>query len=136
MSEATAVLRARIDLPTTSGSVPLARNLVGQLLAAWSADTRREESVLLLSELVTNVVRHVSPTTTFTIELILSKLKLRVSVVDGSPTPPVIHDRTADGGHGIWLVNAIADRWGSGSDNGGKHVWFELDRQLGQPADG
>ncbi len=134
MSEATAVLRARIDLPTTSGSVPLARNLVGHLLAAWSADTRREESVLLLSELVTNVVRHVSPTTTFTIELILSKLKLRVSVVDGSPAPPVMHDRTADGGHGIWLVNAIADRWGSGRDNGGKQVWFELDRQLGQPA--
>ena len=129
MSEATAVLRARIDLPTTSGSVPLARQLVGQLLAAWSADSRREESVLLLSELVTNVVRHVSPTTTFTIELILSGLKLRVSVVDGSPTPPVLRDRTAQGGHGMWLVSTIADRWGSsGKRAGGKQVWFELDQ--------
>jgi anti-sigma regulatory factor (Ser/Thr protein kinase) len=128
MSEATAVLRARIDLPTASGSVPLARQLVGQLLAAWSAEGRREESVLLLSELVTNVVRHVSPTTTFTIELILSRLKLRVSVVDGSPTPPILRDRGAHGGHGMWLVSTIADRWGSGKRDGGKQVWFELDQ--------
>jgi anti-sigma regulatory factor (Ser/Thr protein kinase) len=128
MSEATAVLRARIDLPTASGSVPLARHLVGQLLAAWSAEGRREESVLLLSELVTNVVRHVSPTTTFTIELILSRLKLRVSVVDGSPTPPILRDRGAHGGHGMWLVSTIADRWGSGKRDGGKQVWFELDQ--------
>jgi anti-sigma regulatory factor (Ser/Thr protein kinase) len=128
MSEATAVLRARIDLPTASGSVPLARHLVGQLLAAWSAEGRREESVLLLSELVTNVVRHVSPTTTFTIELILSRLKLRVSVVDGSPTPPILRDRGAHGGHGMWLVSTLADRWGSGKRDGGKQVWFELDQ--------
>lgn len=47
-----------------------------------------------------------------------------------------MRDRTAHGGHGMWLVNALADRWGSDKDNGGKHVWFELDRQLGQPAGG
>jgi anti-sigma regulatory factor (Ser/Thr protein kinase) len=128
MSAAVAVLRARIDLPTTSGSVPLARQLVSQLLAAWSADARREESVLLLSELVTNVVRHVRPTTTFTIEVNLSKLKLRVSVVAGSPTPPMLRDRGAHGGHGMWLVSTIADRWGSGIRGGGKQVWFELDQ--------
>lgn len=128
MSAAVAVLRARIDLPTTSGSVPLARHLVSQLLAAWSADARREESVLLLSELVTNVVRHVRPTTTFTIEVDLSQLKLRVSVVDGSPTPPMLGDRGAHGGHGMWLVSTIADRWGSGKRGGGKQVWFELDQ--------
>lgn len=128
MSEAAAVLRARIDLPSTSGSVPLARQLVGQLLGAWSADARREESVLLLSELVTNVVRHVSPTTTFTVELVLSRLKLRVSVVDGSAAPPVLRDRTALGGHGMWLISTIADRWGSGRRGNGKQVWFELDQ--------
>ena len=40
MSDSTAVLRARIDLPTTTGSVPIARHLVAQLLAAWSAKAR------------------------------------------------------------------------------------------------
>lgn len=123
-----AVLRARIDLPTASGSVPLARRIVEELLGAWSADARREESVLLLSELVTNVVRHVQPTTTFTIELVLSRLKLRVSVVDGSPTPPMLRDRGPHGGHGMWLVGTIADRWGSGKRGSGKQVWFELDQ--------
>ena len=113
MYDSTAVLRARIDLPTTTGSVPIARHLVTQLLAAWSAKARHEESMLLLSELVTNVVRHVRPTTTFTIELILSQLKLRVSVLDSSPTPPGVRDRSPAGGHGLWLVTAMADRWGS-----------------------
>ena len=123
MSDATLVLRARIDLPTTTASVPGARHLVAQLLAAWSAKARHEESMLLLSELVaTNVVRHVRPTTTFTIELILSQLKLRVSVVDGSPTPPVMHDRSPAGGHGMWLVTAMADRWGSARHGTGNHV--------------
>ena len=128
MSDSTAVLRARIDLPTTTGSVPVARHLVAQLLAAWSAKARHEESMLLLSELVTNVVRHVTPATTFTIELILSTLKLRVAVVDGSQAPPVLRERGPTGGHGMWLVSALADRWGSDHETGGKQVWFELDQ--------
>jgi anti-sigma regulatory factor (Ser/Thr protein kinase) len=101
------VLRARIDLPTTAGSVPVARRLVAQLLVAWSAETRHEESMLLISELVTNVVRHVRPATTVTIELILSALKLRVAVVDGSPAPPLLRERGPAGGHGMWLVSAL-----------------------------
>ena len=123
-----AVLRARIDLPTTASSVPVARRLVAQLLQAWSAQNRHEESMLLLSELVTNVVRHVTPATTFTIELILSALKLRVAVVDASAAPPLLSQRGPAGGHGMWLVNALSDRWGSDEQTSGKQVWFELDQ--------
>ena len=128
MTSADAVLRARIDLPTTTGSVPVARRLVAQLLQAWSAKKRHEESMLLLSELVTNVVRHVAPATTFTIELILSALELRVAVVDASAAPPILSQRGPAGGHGMWLVSALADRWGSDEQTSGKQVWFELDQ--------
>ena len=128
MTGADAVLRARIDLPATTGSVPVARRLVAQLLQAWSAQTRHEESMLLLSELVTNVVRHVAPATTFTIELILSALKLRVAVVDASAAPPILSQRGPAGGHGMWLLSALADRWGSDQQTTGKQVWFELDQ--------
>jgi anti-sigma regulatory factor (Ser/Thr protein kinase) len=128
MPDSTAVLRARIDLPTTIASVPVARHLAAQLLTAWSAKGRHDESMLLLSELVTNVVRHVRPITTFTIELDLSPLKLRVGVLDPSPTPPVLRDQSPAGGHGMWLVTAIADRWGSARHGTGKQVWFELDQ--------
>jgi hypothetical protein len=96
--------------------------------SAWSVKARHEEPLLLLSALVTNVVRHVRPTTTFTIELILSQLKLRVSVLDDSPTPPVMHDRSPAGSHRMWLVTAMADRSGSGRHDTGRQVWFELDR--------
>ena len=44
MSDSHAVLRARIDLPSTTGSVPIARHLVVQLLGAWPAKARHEES--------------------------------------------------------------------------------------------
>ena len=128
MTSTDAVLCARIDLPTTAGSVPVARRLVAQVLQAWSAQTRHEESILLLSELVTNVVRHVAPATTFTIELILSALKLRVAVVDASAAPPILSARGPAGGHGMWLVSALADRWGSDEQTTGKQVWFELDQ--------
>ena len=66
--------------------------------------------------------------TTFTIELILSALKLRVAVVDASTAPPILSERGPAGGHGMWLVSALADRWGSDEQSNGKQVWFELDQ--------
>ena len=45
MSDSHAVLWARIDLPTTTGSVPIARHLVTQFLGAWPAKARHEDSL-------------------------------------------------------------------------------------------
>jgi len=51
-----------------------------------------------------------------------------VSVLDSSPTPPMVRDRSPAGGHGLWLVTAMADRWGSARHGTGKQVWFELNQ--------
>jgi anti-sigma regulatory factor (Ser/Thr protein kinase) len=136
MASGPATLRAAIDLPSEQRSVPAARRVVGQLLDAWAASGFRDDATLLVSELVTNVVRHVAGKAAMRVEVQLSEPGLRVAVVDRSPARPTVRGRGADGGHGIWLVSAVADRWGSEEHGGGKRVWFELepDRARSHPS--
>jgi hypothetical protein len=122
-----ATLHAAVDLPSAARSVPAARRLVAQLLAAWAAESFRDDAILLVSELVTNVVRHVSGQVALRVEVALSEPGLRVAVIDSSPELPMPGSRGPQGGHGIRLVSALADRWGSEQYGGGKRVWFELE---------
>jgi serine/threonine-protein kinase RsbW len=121
-------LTAAIDLPRAVGSVPAARRMLAELLSSWAADRFHDDATLLLSELVTNVVRHVSSRSKMVLEVSLSEPRLRVAVVDASATPPATDAGrdSASGGHGLQLVEALADRWGSDAVTGGKRVWFEL----------
>jgi anti-sigma regulatory factor (Ser/Thr protein kinase) len=123
-------LTATIDLPPEQRSVPTARRLLTELLGSWAAGQYGDDASLLLSELVTNVVRHVASATKLVLEVRLTGLALRVAVIDGSPALPLVSDRPDDsaGGHGLLLVAAIADRWGSEPHADGKRVWFELAR--------
>lgn len=123
-------LTATIVLPPEPRSVPAARRLLAELLTAWSAESFREDATLLLSELVTNVVRHVDGPANMTLRVDLFGPGLRVCVADGStarPTPR--HGATGDGGgFGLSLLTTLARRWGTDDHPSGKQVWFELDR--------
>jgi anti-sigma regulatory factor (Ser/Thr protein kinase) len=90
---------------------------------------RVDDATLLVSELVTNAVKY-GPEH--------DAIKLIVES-DGERTRFTVHDlglgplpemRDADdpapGGHGLRLVDAVADRWGV--ERGSTRVWFELDR--------
>ena len=93
---------------------------------------RRDDARLLLSEVVSNSVRHAAAGPDETVELTLSRSqrKLRVAVADhGGGFEQAAARRQPDGEHeggrGLLLLDAIADRWGV--DNGGvTRVWFEL----------
>ncbi len=121
-------LHARIDLPAVQPSAAVARRLVRELLAGWSAEAFCDDTLLLVSELVSNVVRHVPDPDPMTVELALTGPVLRVAVVDGSPAPLVPGGAGGSGGHGLRLVSALSDRWGSHEHVEGKRVWFELHR--------
>jgi hypothetical protein len=58
---------------------------------------------------------------------------VRVAVYDDDPALPVHRQPDAErpGGRGLHLLDRIATRWGAEPSDGGKVVWFELDR----PAD-
>lgn len=121
-------LRASIDLPTAPRSVPVARRVVRELLTGWSAEAFCDDTLLLLSELVSNVVRHVPDPDAMRVELALTGPVLEVAVLDGSAVPLVPRGGGGSGGHGLQLVSALSDRWGSHPHVEGKRVWFELRR--------
>ena len=86
---------------------------------------------LLVSELITNSVRHssVKPDDCVHMSVAVTENALRVEVADpgdGFEPKPRDLDRTRPGGWGLYLVDQLADRWGVVRDHFTR-VWFELD---------
>jgi anti-sigma regulatory factor (Ser/Thr protein kinase) len=91
----------------------------------------RDGVLLLLTELVTNAVRHakVGPEQSLRVELRFSPPCVRVEVLDPSTgfTPTRAPSRVDEpGGWGLFLVDRIADRWGVRRTASGTCVWFEI----------
>jgi anti-sigma regulatory factor (Ser/Thr protein kinase) len=118
----------------------------GPAAAAWARnallplDDRVEAVVmedvrLLVSELVTNSVRHADSNEGDHVELEVSieQDTLHVQVADTGPgfePRPRRAERTKAGGWGLYLVEKLSDRWGV-ARNSLTRVWFEID--LGRP---
>lgn len=86
---------------------------------------------LLVSELVTNSVRHsgVQHHDRVQMQVQVSEDTLRVEVADpgeGFAPKPRDMDRSRPGGWGLYLVDQLADRWGVARDHLNR-VWFEMD---------
>jgi anti-sigma regulatory factor (Ser/Thr protein kinase) len=89
---------------------------------------------LLVSELVTNSVRHgrLPHDGSISLRASVSSSRVRVEVTDAGvgfePRPP-LGRRERIGGYGLYLVHRLASRWGV--DTTGEQttrVWFEIDR--------
>lgn len=118
-------------LPRAAASVPTARALVEEICGDFRMPIRvTETAVLLTSEVMSNAVLHGAGATTLTIEV--RPGRLRVSVHDEGEGAPHVQRRLppdADHGRGVFLVEALASRWGADRRSPvGKTVWFELDR--------
>lgn len=86
---------------------------------------------LLVSELVTNAVRHADSPHGGEVELdvTIESSRVRVEVADpgvGFDPQPRDDEMTRPGGWGLYLVDRIADRWGV-IRNRMNRVWFEID---------
>jgi serine/threonine-protein kinase RsbW len=119
----------RLALPPDVPTVRLARQATRDALAAWQLSHLEEAAVLLVSELVTNAVRHARDTGAIGLELTSVAPWLRVEVQDGDPSwrlrrSPADGD---EGGFGFVLVDSVAGRWGIRRVSAGKAVWAELD---------
>ncbi|MFD7440754.1 ATP-binding protein [Streptomyces sp. NPDC059909] len=105
------------------------RRILRMFLARWDMAELTDAAELALTELIANVVRHV-PGRRCTTLILRRPDGLRVEVTDGCPRParPAQRgDALAEGGRGLLLVEALADRWGTVEVPGGKTVWFECD---------
>ncbi|GGQ17531.1 ATP-binding protein [Streptosporangium pseudovulgare] len=107
-------------------SVGRARRLTRERLTAWDLAEQSVAAELLVSELVTNALRHARGTVSLTLSL--QDGLLRCEVEDAEPllpSPRTVHDDD-EGGRGLHLVDSLACCWGSARTPGGKAVWFEL----------
>jgi signal transduction histidine kinase len=119
------MIRAR-DIPRDPRAPSIARRMVGDLDGVL-APTAAGHARLLLSEVVTNAVRHGEGETIRVLLAANAVGELRCEVTDeGQGFAPTPRDKpsTDEGGWGLQLVEALSRRWGV--REGRAHVWFEL----------
>ncbi|WP_369198276.1 ATP-binding SpoIIE family protein phosphatase [Streptomyces djakartensis] len=114
------------DYPPVSGAVPEARDLAARTMRAWGLPHLANDLMLITDELVANAVRHAR--TAMRVELRRSGGRVVLEVTDSSTEEPrLIVSNPGEFGHrGIFLVDALATRWGTRSIDGGKVVWVEV----------
>jgi histidine kinase-like protein len=112
----------RVDLAFAPGSLDVARHLVAAACADSPVARHSAEAELVVSELVSNALRHADPP----LRLVVAVRGAGVHVVvrDASATPPRRRTGTACfGPRGLRLVEAFTTQWGSTPVPGGKTVW-------------
>ncbi|MER5771239.1 ATP-binding protein [Streptomyces sp. NPDC001985] len=137
----------RFTAPAVEVSVPRARHAVRDLLRRQgvpAGDETVEGLLLIVSELVTNAVRHAAPLSPeLALEVAVRTGTVRVSVEDDHPCRPraLESDWRQTGGRGLLLVREITRGAGGAHDvehtaGGGKVVWAELPLLPGPRAGG
>ena len=117
----------RISLASRPTSAREARDRLTAFLGSWGNEAARENATLLLSEVVTNAVRHARGGTIL-ITLALSRGQIVAQVHDESASLPVRRSAGEGGGWGLELIDQLSNRWGVDQHpGGGKTVWFEVD---------
>jgi len=121
-----------VCVPHERGGVGFARHALSDELQARGVDgPTREDAVLVLSELVTNAIKHAAP-------LPSGEIRVRWSIDDdclhleitdgGAVTRP--HAGVADisslGGRGLDIVRHVSDQWGVKEDQDCVTVWADV----------
>jgi anti-sigma regulatory factor (Ser/Thr protein kinase) len=118
-------------LPVSVTAPAMARSAASPFAQTLGPD-RRNDFLLLVSELVTNSVRHAGTIPVDSIDLIIhvDKKRARVEVHDPGPAfelalrQPLPTDRS---GWGFLLVDKVAQRWGVEKRATTNVAWFEMD---------
>jgi len=115
-------------LPPILGAPALARGHARRLGSTWSTEFL-DVVLLVVSEAVTNAVRHGHGPVELSIAVVRDRIRIEVS--DANPDAPVRHespDDLDDGGRGLYLLDTLTDAWGTQPryTGRGKTVWLEL----------
>jgi serine/threonine-protein kinase RsbW len=117
-------------LPAMPGAVSEARRWVGSVAAAHVDVDQAEKLRLVISEVVTNALRHGSESEVIDVAVTPKPEFLCVQVTDDGPglaPRPRALEPDDDGGYGLFFVEQLTRRWGVTRENRRTRVWFELD---------
>ncbi|MFH8801061.1 SpoIIE family protein phosphatase [Streptomyces sp. NPDC017936] len=124
--------RAAASFEPVGRSVATARSFVRDTLQGWGFGDIVDDAVVLTSELVTNAVVHAGTHADVLCQRTDDGVRIEVAdrypereiPLQGSPASMGSPDR--EGGRGLQLCAAIADRWGVDYTPTHKNVWFRL----------
>src|ERR1700748_2799057 len=121
--------RLVMTLSAEDHSVRLARHADHGVLSVWELAHMEEAAILIVSELVTNAVRHARETDVVEVDLHVTRTCLRIEIQDCDRQwpQPRIPGGFEESGFGFVLVDALAVKWGVRETATGKAVWAELD---------
>ncbi|MGW4804958.1 SpoIIE family protein phosphatase [Kitasatospora sp. NPDC004272] len=113
------------DVPADPAAVARIRAAVTRRLDDWGLAEQAFAAELVLSELITNAIRHAAAP--IRVRLLRDRA-LICEVWDGSATSPHLRyaTDTDEGGRGLFLVAQLAERWGTRYPASGKVIWAEL----------
>jgi anti-sigma regulatory factor (Ser/Thr protein kinase) len=120
-----------VRLPALPEAVPAARRALAEALDG-QPDELVERAKIVLSELVTNGIRHGADPQVGWVRMVVSERagRLRIEVTDSGESPGAPRVRTArrdeTGGWGLYLVANLTTSWGFSLD-GDRTVWCELE---------
>ncbi|HMC51633.1 MAG TPA: ATP-binding protein [Acidimicrobiales bacterium] len=108
-------------------SAGAARRWVRGVIEAWALPAADEVGPLLVSEVVSNAVRHANSDVRLIVDL-RDDRRLVVEAWDRGPGRPVLRRpaRWDESGRGLQLLDTLSTRWGWTFARGAKCVWFEL----------
>jgi anti-sigma regulatory factor (Ser/Thr protein kinase) len=121
-----------VMLPHTPSSVAVARRrLCTQLLAAGIGKSTVTDAAVILSELLSNALRHARPLLSGEVRVAWNRHGdvIELSVSDGGASTEPRRGRptlSSLGGRGLGIVESLADCWGVRREEGATTVWALL----------
>ncbi|MEV8531529.1 SpoIIE family protein phosphatase [Streptomyces sp. NPDC051211] len=115
---------AQWDVPFHPSEVATVRNAAAKKLDQWGMPELAFTTELILSELITNALRHGRAPVRVRL---LHDHALTCEVWDGSSTAPHLRyaATTDEGGRGLFLVAQLSEHWGTRYTPEGKVIWAE-----------
>lgn len=124
-------------------SVRETRDFTVSTLREWGVDDRLDDIVIVVSELLTNAIRHARPAIAdrrlrwpIRLDLLQSGPCVLCLIADPSDQPPIPRETgcLAEAGRGLQIVAALSDQWGfTPPGEMGKVVWAIFSTKPGSP---
>ncbi|MFD5267670.1 ATP-binding protein [Streptomyces sp. NPDC058335] len=126
-------LRCVLPFEAAPAEVGLLRRAASKQLSQWGMPVAFDEAELLVTELASNVVKHVGEGVSATLILEWRGERLRLEVHDKSQALPSqkVADCDEVCGRGLHIVASLAVDWGTVITAAGKAVWCEIATSLG-----